>query len=187
MRIGSEAVVIDSPGVAMRQGMALATGDRASGVLAGMSIAENIMLAAMRAVSVGGWVRYRAMQFMAQANAREVSIRTQDLLVDIATLSGGNQQKVLLARARAVAPRILLLDDPTRGVDVGVKEELYRLMNAWTDSGCAIILASSDLPELLAMSDRIMVFRRGRCAAEFAHDDATGARVMHAAVGEVLA
>ena len=99
------------------------------------------------------------------------------------TLSGGNQQKVLLARWLAIEPRVLLLDEPTRGIDVGAKVEIYNLMNRLTARGAGIIMISSELPELLGMSDRILVMHRGRIQAELDAASATEERVLSAALG----
>jgi ABC-type sugar transport system ATPase subunit len=100
----------------------------------------------------------------------------------VTALSGGNQQKVALAKWLMTRPRLLLLDEPTRGVDVGAKSEIYELMNRWTDQGIGILLITSELPELLAMSDRIIVMSQGRVTAELGREEATQETVMAAAV-----
>jgi ABC-type sugar transport system ATPase subunit len=101
-----------------------------------------------------------------------------------AALSGGNQQKVVLAKWLQTRPKLLLLDEPTRGVDVGAKREIYQLMNQLTAQGIAILLITSELPELLAMSDRIAVMHRGRLTAEFTSEQATAERILEAAMGK---
>jgi ABC-type sugar transport system ATPase subunit len=101
----------------------------------------------------------------------------------VATLSGGNQQKVVLGKWINAQPRVLLLDEPTRGVDVGAKQEIYELMNSWRRAGHAIVLITSELPELLLMSDRIIVMHRGRAVAELDRATATPERILHAAMG----
>ena len=113
-----------------------------------------------------------------------MNIRAASLDTPVATLSGGNQQKVVLAKWLMTEPRLLLCDEPTRGVDVGAKAEIHELMNELVEAGLGIVLISSELPELLAMSDRIYVMHRGRIVAEFTRDDATQERVMAAAMGE---
>ena len=100
-------------------------------------------------------------------------------------LSGGNQQKVVLAKWLLTKPALLLLDEPTRGIDVGAKREIYSLMNQWTREGLSILLITSELPELLALSDRLLVLHRGRLAARFDRDQATPEAVMAAAMGEM--
>ncbi|MCJ7680592.1 MAG: ATP-binding cassette domain-containing protein, partial [Candidatus Aminicenantes bacterium] len=103
---------------------------------------------------------------------------------DVQTLSGGNQQKVVLAKWLRTHPKVLLLDEPTIGVDVGAKHEIYELMNRWTSMGMGILLITSELPELLAMSDRIIVLHRGRISAEFLRNQATQENIIQAAMGE---
>jgi rhamnose transport system ATP-binding protein len=100
-------------------------------------------------------------------------------------LSGGNQQKVVLAKWLATKPRVLILDEPTRGIDIGAKVEVHRIVSDLAASGLGIILISSDLPEVLAMSDRILVFHEGRITGEFEHAGATQERVMYAATGQM--
>ncbi len=102
----------------------------------------------------------------------------------MSTLSGGNQQKVVLAKWLETSPRVMLLDEPTIGVDVGAKHEIYNLMNRWTAEGLAILLITSDLPELLALSDRILVMHRGRSMAVLDRAEATQERVLAAAMGQ---
>jgi len=102
----------------------------------------------------------------------------------ISTLSGGNQQKVLLARWHMTNPKILLLDEPTTGVDVASKHEIYKLMNKWSREGLAQVLVTSELPELLALSDRIMVLHRGRVAAEYDRNEATQEKILQSAMGK---
>jgi ABC-type sugar transport system ATPase subunit len=104
--------------------------------------------------------------------------------MDTAQLSGGNQQKVALAKWMETRPKLLLLDDPTRGVDVGAKFEIYQLMNEWTAAGTAILLISSELPELLGMSDRIMAMHRGRVSAMLGKAEAAPQTVLAAAMGQ---
>jgi ABC-type sugar transport system ATPase subunit len=105
---------------------------------------------------------------------------------EVRSLSGGNQQKCVLARLLAAKSDVLLLDEPTRGIDVGAKAEVYGLMNKMADSGKAILMISSDLPEVLGMSDRVVVFRRGRVAVTLTRDEATETKVMRAAVPSSL-
>ncbi len=115
---------------------------------------------------------------------KRMNIKAASLDAPVATLSGGNQQKVVLAKWLMTEPRLLLCDEPTRGVDVGAKAEIYELMNELVEAGMGIVLISSELPELLAMSDRIYVMHRGRTVAEFARGEATQEAIMRAAMGE---
>ena len=121
---------------------------------------------------------------MASDAARSVHLRAASLDMEVSQLSGGNQQKVALAKWIQTRPRILLLDDPTRGVDIGAKSEIYQLMNEWTAAGTSILLISSELPELLGMSDRILVMHRGRVTAMFDIRHATPHLVLAAAMGQ---
>ena len=127
----------------------------------------------------GNLERRRAEPFVQRMN-----IRAASLIAPVATLSGGNQQKVVLAKWLMTEPRLLLCDEPTRGVDVGAKAEIYELMNELVEAGLGIVLISSELPELLAMSDRIYVMHRGRIVARFGRDEATQERIISAAMGE---
>jgi ABC-type sugar transport system ATPase subunit len=117
--------------------------------------------------------------------AQSLRLRAATLDMEVAELSGGNQQKVALAKWLLTRPRLLLLDEPTRGVDVGAKREIYDLMNQWTRQGIAILLVTSEMPELLAMSDRIVVMHRGGITAEFSGGEATADQVLEAAMGTV--
>jgi ABC-type sugar transport system ATPase subunit len=110
-------------------------------------------------------------------------LQAASLLQSVATISGGNQQKVVLAKWMYTRPRVLLLDEPTRGVDVGAKWEIYQLMDAWRRAGHAILLITSELPELLRASDRVLVMHRGRITAAFDRAGATQERILHAAMG----
>jgi rhamnose transport system ATP-binding protein len=108
----------------------------------------------------------------------------RNVVQPVRELSGGNQQKVALSKWLLTEPAVLILDEPTRGVDVGAKEEVHRIIRSLADGGMAILLVSSDLPELLALSDRILVMREGALIATFSHDDATPENVMSAATGQ---
>lgn len=110
-------------------------------------------------------------------------LHTASLDREAGALSGGNQQKVAIAKWLQTAPRLLLLDEPTRGVDVGAKREIYQLINDWTALGMAILLITSELPELLALSDRLIVLHRGRVTTELTRQEATPERVLAAAMG----
>ena len=122
---------------------------------------------------------------MAKKYADELAIKSSNLRNLIGTLSGGNQQKVLVARWLATEPKVLILDEPTRGVDVGAKVEIYRLMIELAREGMAILMISSELPEVLGMSDRILVMHEGRVADCLNREEANQERVMHLATGAV--
>jgi ribose transport system ATP-binding protein len=114
-------------------------------------------------------------------------LRAASLEMPVGALSGGNQQKVAIAKWLQVHPKLLLLDEPTRGIDIGAKHEIYQLMNEWTAQGIAIILITSEMPELLMLSDRIVVMHRGRCTAEFSREQATPEKILAAAMGSTSA
>lgn len=178
-------VRIRSPREAIRLGVALVTNDRkTTGLVLPMSVVANATLAALPRLCRWGWRRPQRELRAAADQSRALCLRAASLDMPVAALSGGNQQKVALAKWLEVQPRVLLLDEPTRGVDVGAKHEIYQLMNQWTAAGMAIILITSEMPELLALSDRILVLHRGRVTAEFAREEATADRVLEAAMGQ---
>lgn len=169
---------------AMRRGVALLTNDRASsGLCLGLSVADNITLAGLRRLTPVGFRIGGAESRAARDLASSIGVRCASLAQPIGTLSGGNQQKAALAKWACTHPRVLLLHDPTRGVDVGAKHEIYGLIRRWTSEGVGIILASSELPELLGLSDRVLVLHRGRAVREFSAGAAPEA-VIAAAMGE---
>jgi rhamnose transport system ATP-binding protein len=158
-------VRIDSPTSAIALGIGYVPEDRRRhGVVLDMSIAANASLANLRAVSRRGLIDRAAEAAAAARFVDRLGIKTPSVAVDVGTLSGGNQQKVALARWLATAPAVLILDEPTQGVDVGAKAEIHRLMASLAASGLAILMISSELPEVLGMSDRIAVMRGGRLA-----------------------
>ena len=181
-----KAELIRSPQEAIRHGIGLVTEDRkAQGLVLGMAVRENITLANLPAVSV--------MQFIQSSKEREVSeklvtsltVKTPSIEQAVKNLSGGNQQKVVLAKWLFTNSKILIFDEPTRGIDVGAKTEIYQLMNALAKEGTAIIMISSELPEVLGMSDRILVMHEGRLAGELSREEATQEKIMTLATGGV--
>lgn len=184
IRIDGEKFKTSSPKKAIKRGVALLTNDRKkNGLMMQMNIVQNATLASLRKFSPAGWLR-------PTQEVRAVSKRTQSLKLKakglnqlVNSLSGGNQQKVVMAKWIETEPKVLLLDEPTRGVDVGAKHEIYELMNEWTSKGIAIVLITSEMPELLAMSDRIIVMHRGKITAELSRDSATQERILNAAMG----
>jgi D-xylose transport system ATP-binding protein len=182
--IRGELKSVKHPQGAIREGIALLTEDRKqSGLLFNLSIGKNITLAALDRVSSGPIVRLGAEKTLARKYAGRLTVKTADLANLVGTLSGGNQQKVLLARWLATEPKILILDEPTRGIDVGAKVEIYRIMLELAKAGLAILMISSELPEILGMSDRILVMREGQIAGELKREEASEEAVMHLATG----
>jgi ABC-type sugar transport system ATPase subunit len=173
-----------TPARAIARGLALLTGDRkATGLVSGLSVESNLTLAALPRFSAGGVLRPKLERAAAVARVSALRVRLASLQQDASTLSGGNQQKVLLGRWVETQPRVLLLEEPPRGVDVGAKHEIYELMNRWTAAGMAIVMYSTDLLELLGMSDRILALHRGAITAEFNRAGATAERILAAAMG----
>lgn len=176
---------IRSPLQSIEQGLVLLTNDRkGTGLVPPMDVIRNISLSSIPAYSPGGWMQMQKEKESARRHVENLDIKAFSLSQEVDTLSGGNQQKVVLAKWLETHPRVLLLDEPTLGVDVGAKHDIYLLMNRWTEQGLAILLITSELPELLAMSDRIVVMHRGRITAEFERDKATQEKIIRAAMGE---
>lgn len=173
-----------SPGDSIRRGLAHLTADRKStGLVLGLSVGQNVSLAALPKFSPGGWLRPELEHEAATRQVGALRIRLASTDQDTGTLSGGNQQKVVLAKWLETRPRVLLLEEPTRGVDIGTKHEIYSLMNQWSAEGLAILLISSDMPELLGLSDRIIVLHRGEITASFDRGEATPEKILAAAMG----
>jgi ABC-type sugar transport system ATPase subunit len=142
-----------------------------------------VTLASLSRVSPGGVLRPGRERAGAARQVEALGIRLASLEQAVGTLSGGNQQKVVLAKWLETLPKVLLLEEPTRGVDIGSKSEIHSLMRQWTSAGMAILLISSELPELLLLSDRILALHRGAVTAEFARGEATPERILAAAMG----
>ena len=185
VRLDGESFKIHSPGQSINHGLVLLTNDRkGTGLVLPMNIIRNISLSSLRAYSPGGWMQIQKEKNAAQDHIEAFGIKAQSMHQEVETLSGGNQQKVVLAKWMETQPKILLLDEPTLGVDVGAKHDIYTLMNQWTEQGMAILLITSELPELLAMSDRIMVLHRGKITAELPKAEATQEKIIQAAMGD---
>jgi len=184
VRIAGRPFRPESPARSVAVGLCHLTADRkGSGLVSAMSVAHNVTLASLPRASPWGVLRPGLERRSAAAQAEALSIRLASLDQDVGTLSGGNQQKVVLAKWLETRPRILLLEEPTRGVDIGAKSEIYGLMRRWTAGGMAILLISTELPELLLLCDRILALHRGRVTAEFARAEATPEGILAAAMG----
>ncbi len=184
--IDGHPVRITNPTQAMRHGIAYVSEDRRGlGLSLPMSIAANITLPSLRRyLSPAGLIRRTAEIAVAEEYRRRLSIRAPSVDVEVSRLSGGNQQKVMLSKWLNTRPRLLILDEPTRGIDVGAKAEVHQMIDDLAAEGIAIILISSDLPEVLAMSDRVLVMREGRQMGIFSRQEATQERVLAAAMGQ---
>lgn len=181
-----QALTIRSPRQALQLGIAYLTEDRRQlGLTMPMSITSNISLPMLRKyLSRFGLVKQNREMATAEDYRRRLSIRTPSVRHQVEKLSGGNQQKVMLSKWLNANPKLFILDEPTRGIDVGAKAEVHHIVNELAAQGLGVILISSDLPEVLAMSDRILVMREGRQMGIFERDKATQENVMTAAMGQ---
>ena len=180
--LGGKQVRFTHPAEAMRSGIGLVTEDRKRlGLFAQMTVGENITMCTLPDAATAGVINGRRERRTANDTVQKLAVKTAGIDAAITSLSGGNQQKAIIGRWLLTKPRILLLDDPTRGVDVGAKAELYRLMNNLCREGLGIIVTSSELPELLTLCDRILVLCEGRLTGEFSRKEATEQRIMEAA------
>jgi rhamnose transport system ATP-binding protein len=188
IRVAGEPVRIDSPRDAVRLGIAYVPEDRGrQGLIRPMAIDENVSLASLGRVSHGAFIDRRAEDDLAQDSMKRFHIRASGIDQIVGKLSGGNQQKVGLSKWLATEPRILIMDEPTRGIDVGAKAEIHRLMGEFAQKGMAILMISSELPEVMGMSDRILVMRSGRIVAEVAREAATQAGLAAAMMSDAPA
>ena len=175
-------VTIRNPNAAARLGIAYVTEDRKTqGLLPNRSVLENATISNLRRFAKAGVLRLSAEAGYVRRLIKDLDVRLAGPRAEIRTLSGGNQQKVLIGRALTVGPRILILDEPTRGVDIGAKQEIYGLIERLVAEGMAVLLISSEMEEVLRLSDRIVVLRRGRVAATLKRAEANESTIMKAA------
>jgi rhamnose transport system ATP-binding protein len=187
IRLAGSKVRVGSPGEAVRLGLAYLPEDRRRhGVIAEMSIAANTTLAALRAIGRAGLLDFAREREIASAYRERFAIKAPSVDAAVATLSGGNQQKVALARWLVTNPSVLILDEPTQGVDVGAKAEIHGLIVELAAQGLAIVLISSELEEILGMSDRVAVMRGGTVAGTLDRAEATPERLMTLALGHAV-
>ena len=182
IEIDGKAREIRSPADAIHLGLALLTEDRKrTGIMGVLSVRDNMSVASLPRFSPGGVLRMRQIDDACQRQRKALAIKTPSLHQLIKMLSGGNQQKVLVSRWLLTTPEILMIDEPTRGIDVGAKAEIHRLISELAGQGKAILMVSSEMPEILGMSDRVLVMCEGRLTGEFSRAEATQERIMHAA------
>ncbi|HEY0792863.1 MAG TPA: sugar ABC transporter ATP-binding protein [Chthoniobacterales bacterium] len=175
------------PSDAIRHGMVMVPEDRkAEGLMPDASIENNMAASVLPRIARFGFVQASLKRQLSLAGIRQFSVACRGPLSAVRTLSGGNQQKVIFARANAAEPRLYLLDEPTRGVDVGAKVEVYKQIMAFAAAGCAILLVSSELPELLGLADRVLVLNGGRVVGDLSRAAATHERVLHLSTGETV-
>lgn len=184
IEVFGQPVRIKSPQDAIKHGIGLVTEDRKQqGLVLGMAVRENTTLANLDFLSSLGFIRRGDERQVAEKYRGDLAIKTPTIEQTVHNLSGGNQQKVVLAKWLFTGSKILIFDEPTRGIDVGAKSEIYKLMNELAKNGVAIIMISSELPEVLGMSDRIVVMHEGRITGELSRAEATQEKIMHLATG----
>lgn len=182
IKIDGQAVTIRNPQQAMDLGIGFVPEDRQHhGLVLPMSIAANITLPILPRFATAGWLRERNAKKVAATASRRLEVKSAGIDQKASELSGGNQQKVVLAKWLETGPRILILDEPTRGIDVGTKAAVHQLMSDLANQGVAILMISSELPEILGMSDRILVMREGQIIGEFTRAEATQEKIMASA------
>jgi rhamnose transport system ATP-binding protein len=181
-----EPVVVDRPATAVKLGIAYVPEDRRRhGVILEMPVTANTTLAILRKIATAGWLNFTRERDITDSFVQRLGIKTASLDSPVGTLSGGNQQKVALARWLATEPSVIILDEPTQGVDVGAKSEIHRLMGELVKRGLAVIMISSELPEILGMSDRIAVMHEGRVVGVLNRAEATQERILELALGHL--
>jgi rhamnose transport system ATP-binding protein len=172
----------------VRAGLAFVPEDRQhQGLVLDMAIEHNATLPFLRRLTRFGLLVRKRERAVAKEYAQRLQVKAASLGLPARSLSGGNQQKVVLAKWLATDPAVLILDEPTRGIDIGTKAEVHRIVSHLAAEGLAILLISSELPEVLAMADRVLVMHEGRVTGEFARDAASQETIMHAATGQVAA
>jgi len=182
--LNGKPVRIREPGDAIGAGLGLLTEDRKlTGIMGVLSVRDNMTIASLGRFSPTGILNRRRMDAACKAQREALAIKTPTLDQLIKLLSGGNQQKVLVSRWLLTSPDVLMIDEPTRGIDVGAKAEIHRLMSQLAGEGKAIIMVSSEMPEILGMSDRVIVIHEGRIAGEFTRAEVTQEKIMAAATG----
>ncbi|HEX2942297.1 MAG TPA: sugar ABC transporter ATP-binding protein, partial [Rhodopila sp.] len=168
IRLGGRAVSFQSPAEAIANGVVYLTEDRkAQGLFLDMSVGENVNLNVIgRDAKAGGWLDRARARTRALAAIKALTIRVPGPDMPVGALSGGNQQKVLLSRLLETQPKVLILDEPTRGVDIGAKSEIYRIIDELAQNGAAVLVISSELPEVVGIADRVVVMREGETCGE---------------------
>lgn len=184
VQLDGKVVRFSSPADAIQAGISMLPEDRKElSLFIGLAIIENISMAHLPSMASMGVINRSVVNDNANEYVKSLNIRLASLVNPVSSLSGGNQQKTIIARWLSTKPRVLILDEPTHGVDVGAKSEIYQLMRTLADEGMSILLISSELPEILAMSDRIVVMHEGKMTGVFDREDCTEDRIMGCATG----
>ena len=183
IQIENTRVIINSPSEAIRAGLALVPEDRKKdGLVLGMDVKTNICLTTLPDLEERGFLSDLKESLLSKKYIDELKIKTSSPHQQAKNLSGGNQQKIVLAKWLATKPKLLLLDEPTRGIDIHAKSEIYKLILGLAEKGLGIIFVSSELPEILAVSDRVLVMAEGAITAEFSSKEATEDAILKAAI-----
>jgi ribose transport system ATP-binding protein len=187
VHLAGQHIRVDTPQAAIAQGIFLVPEDRKrSGLLLDVSIADNIALPNLHHYVRAGFVQAAAIRIEAERQVAQLNIRAPSVATTTDSLSGGNQQKTVLAKWLAMNPRVLICDEPTRGIDVGAKQDIYLLLRKLADAGMAILLISSDMEEVLGVSDRIAVMHEGRISGTLERAQFSEQNVLSLAVGDHL-
>ncbi len=182
--IDEKLVKLDSPQAAILAGLGLLPEDRKyQGLVLKLSVLQNVSMASLNKIKKNGFLQLKMEKLRVDDFIKKLRIMTPSSLQEVQNLSGGNQQKVVLAKWLASESKVLIFDEPTRGIDVGAKVEVYNLMNTLVENGACVIMVTSEMPELLGMSDRILVIHQGRVAGEFNREEATQEKILAAAMG----
>ncbi|HTS18879.1 MAG TPA: sugar ABC transporter ATP-binding protein [Verrucomicrobiae bacterium] len=186
IRLEGKPVVIRSPRDAMARGIYLVPEDRRNtGLVTEMTVRENVTLPGLWRHATAGLIRYASEAEVAERQCAALNVKTPSIETQALNLSGGNQQKVVLAKWLALEPRVLIFDEPTRGIDVGAKAEIYRLMRDLAERGVALLMISSDMEEVLGVSDRVIVMHEGSVAGMLERDQCSEEAIMQLAVGKI--
>ena len=182
--MNGKEIKIKKPTDAIKKGFGFITENRKSeGLILDFSILRNIALPSEKELSKYEYINKKDEYNFSKTLSDKLGVKTEDIKLPAASLSGGNQQKVVIAKWVGKKPSILILDEPTRGIDIGAKKDIYDLMNELTSQGVTIIMVSSELPEIIGMSDRIMVVHEGRMAGILNREEADQKRIMTMATG----
>ena len=186
VEVAGREIPAGRPTAAMAAGLAFVPEDRRQqGLVMELSIKRNATLTGLRRLTRWGLIGTRAEHALAQTWAKRLQLKFHSLDDTVGTLSGGNQQKVVLAKWLSTEPKVLIVDEPTRGIDVGTKSEVHRLLSDLAGTGLAILMISSELPEVLGMADRVLVMHEGRITGELSREEADEERIMRAATGQL--
>lgn len=182
--LDGKEVIIESPADAIKHGIAYVSEDRKKyGLILEMDIIKNSTLVALKRVTNWNMIDRALEVKYAEEITKKMKLKASNLELKVSQLSGGNQQKVVLSKWLLNNPKVLILDEPTRGIDVGAKYEIYKIINELANQGVGIVLISSELPEVMGMSDRILVMSERRIVGEFSREDATQEKIMTCATG----